>query len=175
MFADFVSGQLLTAAALNASFDKFVPLRARKTVDETLSSVAAVQNDDHLFLSVAANTDYRLWLMGVFTTAASATPDLRSGFTMPAGATFTGNVYGLDTAATTGVSSTSYAGFLTATSGFNTPRGLVTGSNLVFLWEGIVRVGGTAGTMQFQWSQNVSTAETTACKAGSEFWLTRLP
>jgi len=174
-FSDFSSGQKLTALALNTAFDKFVPLRVRKTADETLNNVAVVQNDDHLFLPVAANTDYRLWLMAAVVTAASATPDFRSGFSIPAGATFTGNIYGLDTAATTGVSSVSFAGFLNNGTPFATPRGLVTGSNLIFLWEGILRVAGTAGTLQFQWAQNVATAENTTVKAGSELWLTRLP
>lgn len=164
----FSTFQVPTAAELNA----LLPLRVRKNADEVLISTAAVQNDNELALSIAASTTYKLWLMAVITTASSTTPDFRSGFTYPAGATFTGNVYGLETAATSAAGSANYAGFLNAASPINTPRGLASGSNIVFLWEGVLIVGGTAGTLQFQWSQNVSTAENTTVKAGSELILT---
>lgn len=173
-FAEALGGQTLTAALLNDWFDRAIPLRVSKTADESVTSVAAVQNDDVLVLPVVANVDYEVWLMAVCATAASATPDLRAGFSFPAGATFSGNIWAPDTAAAAAVATTSYAGFVNNASPFNTPRGLINGSNLVYLYQGVLKMGGTGGNFQFQWSQNTSAAEATTIKAGSELVLRRL-
>lgn len=161
-------------AKIRASdYNSLFPLRVRKGLDETVNNVAVVQNDDALVLPAIANRAYRLWLMAVVTTV-SATPDWRSGFVLPAGAAFTGNCLAPGTGAASADTTLNYAGFVNVSGTFNVPRGLVGGSNLVYLWEGELVMGGTAGNIQFQWSQNTATAENTTVKAGSTFHLTPL-
>jgi len=158
----FAAGDIPTAAQLN----DLPPRWAYKSGDETIISNSTMQNDDHMFLTVAASTKYEFRLYAVYNSG--TTPDLKIGWTLPAGAT---NVYRIDyfdTAAASqkGQSSTvPTTGF--AVGGF--------GADLFAIFDGTISVSTTAGTMQIQWAQNTLTASNSTMRAGSYLRLHKIP
>lgn len=138
-------------------------LRAIKTADEgPVVSNVTPQNDDHLFVSVAANSRYIVqgWIRYV---AESATPDLRINYTYPAGATFARNDFG--TAFTAGTVAAEAVDMTTQTTADN-GRGAGTAERgLIVL--GYLSTGGTAGTFRVTWAQLTSSADDLFVKAGS--------
>ncbi len=152
----FAAGQILTADELNAA----LPIApAVKSADETVTSSAVLQNDDHLFVSVASSTTYLLELVFMFN--ANASGDLKTTFTVPAGTT--GSL-----AATTDAGSS--AGISpTATAVWDG-----TGSDeQARLWGRIVTAG-TSGTVRLQWAQNASFGTGTILRAASFLRITRI-
>lgn len=144
------AGARLTAALLQG----VAPDAVIKGADEQVLNSTTLQNDDALFLALPANTS---WLFECFLDYEGATQgsgDLKWQWTGPSGATLAmtylfypvsggfganvnlGAVTGLSTARTTG------------TDGAGTKLGLI--------MRGTVVMGGTAGTLQFQWAQNTA-------------------
>ena len=146
---------------------------AYKTADETVNNSAALQNDDHLFASVAANSVYVV--DGLLAYSASAAADLQVSWSMPSGATFRGNLLGPGTGL--GTTATSFDGTfwsppLTPAS-FPADSAGVGGNQVTAGWEltarlfGLLIVSTTAGTFQIRWAQNTATADNTKVLAGS--------
>jgi len=130
-----------------------------KAADEDVNNSAALQNDDELKLTVSANEVYHIEMM-ILATSATATPDINSHWTVPAGASITGFAHSMDVTAGT------YAGQQVAAAGSNAFA--VTGGNTWPIFETLTYFGGgTGGTVQWQWAQNAATAELTTVKAGS--------
>lgn len=156
----FSTGDVPTAAQVNTWFVNI--LFARKTADETISSSTTLQNDDHLFVSVAANTVYDVTLE--MRELSQPGDDFKLGFTMPASATFTGALRGPATSAT------GFSGAETQSIEFTggpLAIGGVAGVNLPISVRGLLITAGTAGTLQIQWAQNSSSASGTTVKANS--------
>lgn len=152
----FTAGQILTADELNAA----LPIApAVKTADETVTSSTTLQNDDHLFVSVAANTTYLLELDFVF--SANASGDLKTTFTVPSGTTGSLNMTS-DAGTSTGVSMTSTAVW----------DG--TGTDEQARIFGRVVTSSTAGTVRLQWAQNASFGTGTIIRNGSFLRITRI-
>lgn len=152
----FTAGQILTADELNAA----LPIApAVKTADETVTSSTTLQNDDHLFVSVAANTTYLLELDFVF--SANASGDLKTTFTVPSGTTGSLNMTS-DAGTSTGVSMTSTAVW----------DG--TGADEQARIFGRVVTSSTAGTVRLQWAQNASFGTGTIIRNGSFLRITRI-
>lgn len=149
--SDFLALQELKAAELNAHF----PLFARKTADETVNNSATLQNDNHLFLSVAASTTYELTGLLVYTSG--ATPDFKFGWTFPSGLTMRYTVL-----ATVGGTFGTYGQVQTAVPAIDGA-----GSELTVPIMGIVIVSSTAGTLQLQWAQNTANASDTKLHTNS--------
>ena len=157
--ADFLALEELTAADLNSHFTAVTPLFVRKTADESVISSATLQNDNHLFLSVAANTTYELTLRLIANSATTA--DIQFLFTFPAGLTM--NLHSLE-ASGAGASNALFTGPFDQTS---TRAISTTGSDQIITMSGLVMVSATAGTLQLQWSQFVSIASNTTVKTNS--------
>jgi hypothetical protein len=157
------AGEIITASGINGS----LPMMVRKAADENApTSAAAVQDDDVLVLNVEANTTYFVtaWLRY---TAASNTPDLRVGYSFPAGATFVRNDYGPPSATTTASDTTDWT---TASGTTENGRGAGTGERgLLVIGELIV--GGTAGTFKVRFGQVTSSVDVVTMKAGSRLVL----
>lgn len=155
----FSTGDVPTASQFNDWLVNI--LFARKTADETVTSTTTLQDDDHLFVSVAANAVYHAIIVvrEVSQTAAA----FKCGFTGPAGYSFAGNALG------EGVSAASLGDVLSveAVSGTNMAFGGIPGNNLPLTIQGLVITAGTAGTFRFQWAQNTSNAGGTTVKANS--------
>lgn len=135
----------------------------RKTADETLTSSATYQADDHLFLPVVAGAVYKIDGFIVYQTPSAGGINLR--MTGPAGT-------GLWTFFAVSVSGGSAdAGAIRTASGSNgagTAYQGGSGSNMTALLRGTF-LPTVSGTLQFEWAQNASNATSTIVRANS--WL----
>jgi len=157
----FVPGEVLTASDVN----KFLAenLVAIKSVDETVTSSAVLQNDDALVVALLANSVY--WVDLLLVIDAGGTPDIQIGFTGPSGTTLALAAHSIQTGgATDGDTKLVVVNALSTGFPFG---GLGAGVISGLLASGRVSVGGTPGNLQLQWAQNVSNATATIVKAGS--------
>jgi hypothetical protein len=117
-----------------------------KTIDESVTSSAVLQNDNQLFFDVGTNQAWKfeLWII---TSCAVSTPDIKVAITAPGDASIhwsavgDGNV-GTDheVITTAGVSDT-----------FKMSGGALKDSIVI---TGLITTGATAGTLRLQWAQN---------------------
>lgn len=130
-----------------------IPLIVRKTSNEAAPlNVAAVQDDDELFVSVEPNSKYLA--LGFFRyTAGSNTPDLRLNYSYPSGASFARFELGAPAASTATADTVEAA---VATSG-DTIRGAGTTQRGMIMW-GDLQTGGTAGTFRVRFGQGTADA-----------------
>lgn len=138
----------------------------RKTVDESVASSTAVQNDDTLLFAVAAN---EVWVFEVILSIETVTAaDFRFRFDSPAGSS---GVYGAIGAALGAASVESSARWSAGgfSLGITTSLGSTGGSgaNTPVFIHGIIANGSTAGSLTLQWAQNTSDATATVVKANS--------
>lgn len=164
--AEDVDTDVAALVARIVALEGKLPIMAIKTSDETSGlATTTLQNDDELFVSVAANTNYNVtgWIME---SATGSNPDIKINYTYPAGATFKRTDWG------PAVSSTVVADTIDTspqTTG-DSPR--ASGSERSIYIQGELKVGVTAGTFRVQWAPNTSDgANTTTVKAGSRIVL----
>jgi hypothetical protein len=148
----FAAGDKPTAAQI----EDIRGLRVYKTVVETIISSSTLQNDDELFLSVAASTTYRFLARLVYTSG--TTPDIKFGFTYPTGTTATYTLLGI---ASGGATLSAFHQNETSVSA------LEGGTGQACLMTGTWTTSTTAGVIQLQWAQNTLTASNTQVLAGS--------
>lgn len=144
-----------------------------KPSDEMVESSVTIQNDDHLLFAVGTNETWHFKLHLFLTTENNnEAPDFLGGFTYPSGTTMSHSQNCMSNSAT-GVGS--HAPFLASAYRFSSGASNVlcgilstsdTSASPAFI-EGTVISGGTAGNIQFQWSQNSSNADGTIVKADS--------
>ncbi|MFD9465325.1 hypothetical protein [Streptomyces sp. NPDC060027] len=147
-----------------------------KTADETVTSNATLQNDDHLVLPVVANAVYTFALDLYMTEATDFVGDFKMSFTCPASATF--DMHGVGPHATSFTTGTSSDGewigkLATSSAGATLAFGVGTGLTAVRVYGRLVTLG-TAGNFTLQWAQNASDASGTTLKAGSFMTMTRV-
>lgn len=169
----WVVGETVTAALLNAEIrDQVTALRADKqavykTADESVTSSTTLQNDNHLLCSVAANAQYiivaRLAVNG------SASGDFKMAWTFPTGTTTQRFSRGPDASSAGSTASTTMrASGITNGHLVEINYGVFTTGSQSYIEETLyVFTGGTAGTCQLQWAQNVSSATATTVEEGS--------
>lgn len=157
---DYVTADLLTSMQF---------IEVVKQADEAVSSNGTPQDDNELVLPVEANATYTLE-MWVGYSSTSNTPDFRCDFTVPSGADLVRSVYGLVSSATATSGSVEYS--LNPTAGTDDGRAAINGSVTVYI-VGRLTTSGTAGNIQFRWSQNTSDAAAVTVKAGSWMRLKR--
>lgn len=157
------SGAKLRASVLSALVTEIRPLMARKTIDETIISSSTLQNDDELFLVVAANCVYRIAARINYNSG--TTPDFKMAFTYPSGLTMK---YAANQVPAAG---SAFAEFESIETTIQLAEGA--GADRALLIEGIVIVT-TGGTLQIQWAQNTLTASNTIVRAGSYMELRRV-
>ena len=151
------AGGRLTAAMLQG----VAPYAVIKGADETVTSSATLQNDDALFLAVAANTS---WLFDAYLDYEGGTlgaSDLKYEWTVPSGAALRYGAAHLDTSGNNICSDTHPDG---AAVSAGTNGGGDTRSVKMY---GTLIVGGTAGTLQLKWAQNTSSGTGTIVHAQS--------
>jgi hypothetical protein len=157
---------------LISEYEAVQPSRVVVCAADESDSDNTLHNDADLKFDVEANAVYLVEVSVGFMTGASNTPDAKTGWTLPAGATLTEMGIGL------GDTVTVASGFSMASryqnSSPTTPSawGVLSTATLVggswFIGKIIVRTGGTAGTVQLQWAQNTTTGGTpTVRKADS--------
>ncbi|WP_068925048.1 hypothetical protein [Planobispora rosea] len=165
---DFVAGQTPNAADLN----RYLMQQAHviKPGIESVTSSTTLQNDDHLFLNVSANTDY--WVQAFIIYNGATGGDLQIGWSAPTGSTFDWVSDGLSTAATTSTDEVSR----TAQGVTNAPSvGAVgSGNNCTVSPKGLLRVGANSGTLRLRWAQSVSSGTATQVTTNSFLMARRL-
>lgn len=146
------STEKIQAVALDGSliFAKVV-----KSVDETINSSIALQNDNELKATLRVNKVYSLQMFILLNSVAAA--NFKYNFTLPTGAT------GRRT--TAGASANTPQTTADITAELITSATDATDQQLRLY--GFITMGGTAGDLQFQWAQNVSDAGNTTVKARS--------
>lgn len=131
-------------------------------VNDTAAVNSTLTNDPDLKLPVAVNQVLQVdGYMDALN--ANGTPDIKSAFTIPAGATMTISYHSIDTAGSVGAA-------LFTSSGTPSTNALASNTHALLYFRGVVVNGANAGDIQFQWAQN--TGDTTAgrqtiVKAGS--------
>lgn len=156
------AGSRITADKLLAGQTQLI----QKTADESVTSNTTPQNDDELFVSVAANATYVIdaWIFGYQGAAAGTAIDLKTDWAMPTGATG----WKWCTGPTELMTSRDSTSVVLALSGFGTDRvyGLADSNNGTVIHEHlVVSTSSTAGTAQFRWCQNTSSS--TAATVGA--------
>jgi hypothetical protein len=150
----------------NGAFWPISTLYAYKTADETLASSITNQNDDHLLLPVDINATYVFKLHLNF--SANNAVDFKFDFTLPAGASFAINSAN---AIMTWPAATNNLVAMAPGSSQNLDGG---NSNTPTLLWGSFSTVGTAGFIQFRWSQQVSSALVNTVYKGSWLEVTRV-
>ncbi len=125
-----------------------------KSADETITNSTTLQDDDELLFTPTINKTYGFMLFLLI--ANNSTPDLKLAFTVPSGATILT------------ADSTWSAKFLQGTRDGTTATAVTAGTADLFLViGGRVIMSSTAGTFNFQWTQNTSSATAEIVKQGS--------
>lgn len=138
-----------------------VPIIVYKSADETVNNSTTFQNDDALVTaSLTANKDF-LFEAGIRVDS-STVADLKIQFTLPASATMEAAVIYVDTAGTNAFSAI-YRGASLSTGGAGA------GTTRYISIHGLIKIAGTAGTVQLQWAQDSLEASDTKVLAGSFF------
>lgn len=138
------------------------PYYVFKTADETVNASTTLQDDDHLVYPVAANTTY-FFRLQLLLSSASATPDFKVGWTVPAaGAMFWGEKITITSAASiqamwnSTITQASVPDTLLIESDTRIIAGAIATTGAYF--EGFVRNGANSGNLQLQWAQQTSNA-----------------
>ena len=135
----------------------------RKSSDESITSDSTLSDDDTLVLTVAAN---EVWVgRFAFSAMSTSTPGFKYAFTFPSSATFLGLGDATSVGSLPTIRNQSKAHIL-STSGTAAAIALAT-SDYVINVDFSLSVSTTAGTLNLQWAQNTSDAQTTVVKAGS--------
>lgn len=142
------------------------PTFVTKSADETVNNSAVLQNDDELFFTAEANKTY---LIELFLLHTSVTADFKWGFSVPAGATvyfgpgWIGSIAYWDSLSLAG---TPVALFLSGGSMSTAGGGGLANISGLRIFAVCV-MGGTAGTVNFQWAQDSAIASNNVVKANS--------
>lgn len=164
------SGGKLRASIFSALITELRPSYVRKSTDETVSNSTTLQNDDELVLSVAANYVYHYLLVAIY--GAGTTADYKWALTYPSDATLVLTAEQWSTAATPVKNQATDPAYTTGTALASGGWGV--SSYVQILAYGILVMGSTAGSLQYQWAQNSAVVENTVTKAGSYMLLNRL-
>ena len=152
----------------NIPFDTFF---AKKSADQIINNTVALVTDADLNVpNLLANATY-VFRAYIIYTSVSTTPDFNMTFTGPAGSTINWTPLGVSTTATADDGTVRLSNRVGAqTRGIGT----IAAVDMAALPQGIIIVGGTPGTLQFQWSQGTATAENTTVRANSWLYVERV-
>lgn len=143
---------------------------ARKTADESVTSSTVVQDDNELFISVAANEVWKFWLDLHYEAVAGG--GITMGWTVPVGATGRWGSHGLNLTSTTNTDSIIVKSASTITDTLS--NGGAGTADVMSLITGLVVVGGTGGTLRLQWAQRTSSPTATTVFTHSSLYAVRV-
>lgn len=162
------AGAKLRAATLSALVTEVRPVAVRKASSQIISNSTTLTNDNELFVSVEASLTYGFEIVVIY--EAGTTADYKFALTFPTGSAVSWGNHMESTAL--GYLPIAYSSYTSGTA--VAAGGASIGSPLPTVINGVIVVGGSAGTFRYQWAQNVATVENTATLAGSTFVLRRL-
>jgi hypothetical protein len=134
-----------------------MPTIVRKTADEIVNNSITLQNDDHLFLAMAANEVWFIDLI-LYYVSATTTPDIVVRAALPTAA--------IGSQLAWGYSSSDAAYILTAGTGTDAVFGTSSTKRIARITYLIIN-GANAGNFQIQWRQGTATAEDTTVLTNS--------
>jgi len=158
-------GSLLAAGRLtSAAIQGIAPLASIKALDESVTSSTTLQNDDALWLPVAANAGYFVLCWLDYQGGTQGSSDLKLQWTGPAGSSLSLSAVYYPTSGGVGANTN-----LSAITGLSTliEAGTDGARALAMLMFGTLLTGSTPGTFQLQWAQNTSSATATTVHAMS--------
>lgn len=165
-------GTLYRYQSSNTTWYRYPDIQRKyKAATESVTSSTTLQNDDIFLWSVLANSAYTLEGYICFdgaqaTASPTSTGGLKSAFTGPAGASmFWTNFGGATEFSADLVTHNMVAQGLTSTR--NVATQVTATATMTMAPKGILVVGGTAGTLQFQWAQAASSGTATRILGGS--------
>ncbi|WP_157251132.1 hypothetical protein [Nonomuraea typhae] len=166
-FKTFGVNEYLTSADVNAYLTQ--QQVARKTSTESVTSSTTLQDDNDLFMTLSASTNY--WLDGILITDGAVGGDFKLQFVLPSGwIRWIAN--GPVSGATATVTDTDRNWKVTATS---TVMGTIaSGTSSIVHVAGILRIGTSGGTFKLQWAQGTSSGTATRVFANSFLRCTRM-
>lgn len=169
------AGAKLRGSIFSAIVTELREIYVYKGSDESVTSSAALQNDDALVLPVVANAEYHGELVAITTSAANAAGDVAFGFSFPTLATLQFPGFGPHNALPSGSAADGeWIARPAAVSGTtNIPYGTST-AGVSHLIKINLATGANAGNLQMMWAQQVSNVNATTVKAGSYMWLRRV-
>jgi hypothetical protein len=137
-----------------------------KTADESVTSSAVLQNDDHLLWTIPQAGTYIVDCHLFAISAANAAGDITLGFSFPTG-TFHFYAQGADaTLASGSVQTGRWLGNLSATSGTTSVDMGLSATQLAIKVHGIL-IATASGTLRLMWAQMAANASASTIKAGS--------
>jgi hypothetical protein len=165
-----VDGTLTASSSLTVSGALTVggvgqTLRAHKTANETVTSSTTLQNDDHLTVSLDANSVYRIYMLLSF--GGITAGELKTSWSTPSGAT--GNKHCMGPGSDSTARDSTGATMRYGTHNFTTTVNYGCNDTALFVHaveQGIVTTT-TAGTFVLQWAQQASSTTGTTIAAGS--------
>lgn len=164
------AGQRITAGLLTS----MLPIDVTKGSDQSVTSSTTNVNDNELFASVAANATYNV--RGLLLYSARSDTDVKIGWSVPSGGSFSWIAHGQIQDGTGGVS----AGMVVDRQSAGAtafPLGGAAAENTTYMTaiiEGRVVTVGTSGTFRLNWAQRVSNGTASIMRAGSYLQLTRI-
>lgn len=129
-----------------------------KSTEESVTNSATLQNDDHIYIDLAANETWTAFI-SVMTYTANNTPDLQIAVSAPTGATCNLS-FSMLNSPSSGAASNLGCGVTSAR------ISLSAGAEEIIFMTLRVTNGGTAGTAYLQWSQATANANPTVFRAG---------
>lgn len=168
----WIAGEVPTAAIMNLHIrDNLRALNGyvRKTVNESLATSTALQNDDQLSYAIPAAGAYEfdLYLLVSATANGASSGDLKVGFTFPTGTLIVGAL---------GADTNLAAGATVATLAAMSNQSIASGADFAFFgasttptfaWVHGLLIASASGTLQVQWAQAINQAAATSVLAGS--------
>ena len=164
-YPTILAGASFTAGLL----DEMLPYYAWKTANESVTSSATLQNDNDLYLTVAANAYYDFACMLAYSGGTIGSSDLKWAWSVPSGTTM---AYAIDGVQTSGTSNGT-PGFLRGVSGGSAGTN-GSGNALSLNMEGTLYTGSASGSVQLEWAQNTSNGTATIVQSGSRLRLRRM-
>lgn len=149
------------------------PLRYAKTLDESLTSNATLQDDDALVsISLGANTVWKVDLMCFYTaTGTGTTGGIQFGWSAPSGATLDWIPYSkIDSDSFNAATSV----WLQKCTLSDVVKSGGASAAVGFVATGELAIGATPGPLKFRWAQAASNVAATTVKAGSRLYLRRV-
>jgi hypothetical protein len=162
------SGDIIYASDLTAAVAAVAALKVLKPGDTGRASLTTAAADPDLLINLPSGTYYTLVSNLIYNGDPAA--DLKGGFYVPSGGTFSGTIRAQGTAA-----SATSGSIITDSQGPSGSFGfgcLSTATNLTALVVGVV-YSGTGGNFGFQWAQATTSTTATTLKANS--FLTLIP
>jgi len=158
-----VDGSQLTGISAGATI-----LMAVKTADETVNNSITYQNDDHLFISLEANSIYQLELF-MMISQGGITAAIKADFTVPTGTTIEQTITRNENNNSTFYWTHSEDLRIEWQNGCR-----LLGADNVIISRGAVFTLGTAGNLVLRWAQNTADLTDTKVTKGSYLKLTKV-